>query len=333
MADMRPRAARRAPSILAAATLLLAGCGALPVTSSGPTSRADASPSFRLDATPSVSPPSLPTGPSPGATGPSPVAREHLRGTLAYSSDSGGNDDLYLLRLPDGAPVRLTDGPEKEFDPALSPDGTRIAYRRNPRTGSDAADIWVMNVDGTGKRNLTNAPERSNWAPAWTPGGRIAWSSMTGTTGELELWTMAADGSDARRVGEGWCEYAAPSPDGRSFVCAANVGGRYDLVIVDSTTGDRRPLTTTSQTEFGPSWSPDGAWIAFSRDLGEHWELLRVRPDGTDEQAVATEGVFPTWDPDGHLAWTGPGGINVANADGSGRIALEDPASFMSWVR
>jgi Tol biopolymer transport system component len=289
-------------------------------------------------ATPRVSPvvADLPTSPPSAlhSTSPSlvPVTRGELRGTIAYSSDAAGNDDVYLLRLEDGDPVRLTDGPEKEFDPAISPDGTRIAYRRNPRAGSDDADIWLMNADGSTKRNLTNAPERSNWAPAWAPDGRIAFARTTGTAGALELWTMDADGSDARRVSEGWCEYAVPSPDGSMFACAAAVGGHYDIVIVDAATGARRPLTTTPQTEFGPSWSPDGTWIAFSRDLGERWALLRVRPDGSGEQEVAPEGVFSTWDPDGHLVWSGPGGINVANDDGSGRIVLDIPGSFVSWV-
>jgi hypothetical protein len=47
---------------------------------------------------------------------------------------------------------------------------------------------------------------------------------------------------------------------------------------------------------------------------------------------VASEGVFSTWDPDGHLVWSGPGGINVANANGSGRIVLDVPGSFVSWA-
>ena len=49
------------------------------------------------------------------------------------------------------------------------------------------------------------------------------------------------------------------------------------------------------------------------------------------EEDVAREGVFSTWDPEGHLAWSGPGGIVVANADGSGRVALGYPASFIAW--
>ncbi len=253
-----------------------------------------------------------------------------LRGTIVYSSETAGNDDVYLVRLSDGEPIRLTDGPEKEFDPDLSPDGASIAYRRNPEPDSDEADIWVMDLDGGNKRNLTNAPELSNWAPAWTPGGEIVFSSMRGGNGVLELWSMNADGGNLRQVSEGWCEYADVSPDGSEFVCAQAVGSRYDIVIVDED-GGRRSVTTTPVTEFGPSWSPDGQWIVFSRDTGERWELLRVRPDGSDEQHVADEGVFATWDPDGHLVWSGPGGINVARADGTGRVVLDYPAGFISW--
>ena len=100
--------------------------------------------------------------------------------------------------------------------------------------------------------------------------------------------------------------------------------------MVDAS-GSRRSLTTTPVTEFAPSWSPDGQWVTFSRDTVDRWELLRIRPDGSDEQTIAREGVFSTWDPAGHVVWSGPGGINVANADGSGRVVLDVPAMFVSW--
>lgn len=250
---------------------------------------------------------------------------------LVYSSDMSGNDDIYAVDFNAGTstPTLLTDGPEKEFDPDLSADGRQIAYRRNPDPDSDHADVWVMNVDGSGKRNLTNAPELSNWAPTWTPDDRIAFSRDT--AGVLELWLMNGDGSDVHRLAPGWCEYAAPSPDGSQFVCAGAVGAAYDIFVVSTATGERRALTATARTEFGPSWSRDGEWIAFSRDMGDRWELLVIKPDGTGERAVAPEGVFSTWSPADQLVWSGPGGINVANADGSQRVTLDYPAGFVSW--
>ena len=271
--------------------------------------------------------------PSPSPLQLTPVDATELDGTMAYSTvvDESGSDDVLVLELDGGRgePVRLTDGPAKEFDPALSPDGELIAYRVSPRADSDEADIWVMRTDGTGRRNLTRSPEDLNWAPTWSTDGRIVYSSQRGSPGRPQLWSMAADGSDQRLLGAGWCEYAAPSPDGR-YVCSSSSGGAYDLVIVEEG-GDRQDLTSTPESEFGATWSPDGEWIVFSRDTGERWELHRIRADGTDEQVVAAEGVFATWGPESLLAWTGPGGIAVANPDGSGQVTLDHAAEFISW--
>jgi TolB protein len=253
-----------------------------------------------------------------------------LRGTIVFSAEThDGNVDVYVLHLRQGDPIRLTDDHAKEFDPDLSPDGTQIAYRRNPEPGSDEADIWVMDLDGGNQHNITNAPSLSNWAPAWTRDGLIAFSRM-GSGGVLETWTMMPDGSDALRIAAGWCEYPQPSPDGSQFVCAGSVGGRYDIFIV-TTGGERRAITATPVTEFGPAWSPDGEWIAFSRDEGDRLALMVIRPDGSGEREVAHEGAFPTWDPDGHLVWSGPGGINVSNPDGTGRVVLLYAAEFIDW--
>ena len=249
-----------------------------------------------------------PVSPVPRASleGPGPsIDSTTFTGTIVYSAEIGGNEDVFLLRLDGSGPVRLTDDSAQEFDPDLSPDGTRIAYRRNPSSSSDHADIWIMDVDGSDKRNLTDSPQFSNWAPSWTPDGRIAFSSSRGSPGALETWTMTADGSDKKRVAEGWCEYPAPDPTGARFVCASPTGGRYDIhVLVD---GEHHPLTTTPETEFGASWSPDGQWIAYSRDTGEHWELWVIRPDGTSERQVAPEGVFSTWSPAGTARVVGSG--------------------------
>jgi Tol biopolymer transport system component len=269
------------------------------------------------------------TVPTAVAAPPTAVAATSPGGTIVYSAEVDGNEDVFIVQ-PSDPPVRLTSDDAKEFDPDLSPDGQHIVYRRNPDSGSDHADIWIMDRNGGNRRNLTNAPELSNWSPSWTPDGRIVFASIRDGSVALELWIMDADGGRASRVGAGWCEYPSPSPDGTSYVCSASVGGAYDLVII-SEDGVRTPLTNTPMSEFGASWSPDGRWISFSRDLGDRWELRRIRPDGTGEEVIADEGAFSTWTPDGRLAWSGPGGINVADADGTNLIRIDLVADFISW--
>jgi Tol biopolymer transport system component len=60
----------------------------------------------------------------------------------------------------------LTRNPAFEADPAWSPDGRSIAFR-STRDGNP--EIYVMNADGSGQRNLTRSPADEGWI-AWSPG-------------------------------------------------------------------------------------------------------------------------------------------------------------------
>jgi hypothetical protein len=60
--------------------------------------------------------------------------------------------DIYLMTADGSAFINLTDDPAVDGDPAWSPDGSRIAF---VSTRSGTADLWVMNVDGTGLTQVT----------------------------------------------------------------------------------------------------------------------------------------------------------------------------------
>ena len=80
-------------------------------------------------------------------------------------------------------------GPEDDRMPVWSPDGRRLAFVRDD-------DIWIVGADGSEPRRLT-ADQAANFDPDWSPtGDRIAFSSQR--SGEVRIWTIAADGSDAR---------------------------------------------------------------------------------------------------------------------------------------
>jgi TolB protein len=110
----------------------------------------------------------------------------------------------------DGSAQRLLSPPgseENDSAPAFGPDG-RIAFERS---GSMGRDVWVMNADGSGQRNLTNTPGISERDPEFSPDG-----TMIVYARDEGLFLMNADGSARRRLAStpeppGYDEVAEPS--------------------------------------------------------------------------------------------------------------------------
>jgi len=86
--------------------------------------------------------------------------------SLIVALDLGGRLDIYLVPIDGRAPVRLTDDPAADYQPALSPDGSSIAFRR----GEEGGRIWLMAADGSNQRPLTREGTEA-YQPAWSPDG------------------------------------------------------------------------------------------------------------------------------------------------------------------
>ena len=150
----------------------------------------------------------------------------------------------------DGANVkRLTHSVGYDGGPWISPDGSKIVWRAwHPQTGeekrqwqdnmannyiqSTPLDIWVMNVDGSEKRRLTNNGA-TNWAPSWHPDGkRIVFSSNMDDWREdlktfghnFELYLIDVNGGGLQRItyNDVFDSFPMFSPTGKHIVFASN---------------------------------------------------------------------------------------------------------------
>lgn len=87
-------------------------------------------------------------------------------GTMAYSSNRGGDYDLWLLRK-DGKPEPLTDDAALDARPSWSADGKRLVFES---TREGASDLWAYDLSSKVFTRLTQMPGGARM-PVWAPAG------------------------------------------------------------------------------------------------------------------------------------------------------------------
>lgn len=265
-----------------------------------------------------------------------------------YSVAPGGGDLVNLtgaLTSPEGPP-------NAAFEPSVSADGSRIVFGVDSQA---TAEIWIINADGSGARQLTD-DNLLDQAPAISPdGSRVVWNqhSPAEMFTDRDLWTMGSDGSGQQLFYDGGNEERSSqfTPDGQTIVIASETGD-YDIRKVPATlTG--LPLTTSTgiadeddQLTYEPTVSPDGGQVAFmqvptSAPLGSPFDIYGVSIEGGTPVPLfdsAASERDPSYSPDGtKLAFSVDGVPMVGNADGSGEpqpldIGVATSAGGFEWA-
>ena len=243
---------------------------------------------------------------------------------VASAAYPGANGAIALARngriwvvQPNGTQANLARG----YEPAWSPDGTRIAYVRERRSGgrhNGLETIWIMQADGSGKTRITSK-HRFSTSPSWSPDGtRLVFASNSGTAG-FELYTIGVEGVPAEvpvRLTDspGWEGHPTWSPDGTriAFEVFSNFGpttGIFRIGVVAADGGDYTLMTpATTAFDLHPDWSPDSASLVF--DSNRHnpgeadYDVYTMAADGGRVTRVTTapgsaRNAFPVWSPDG----------------------------------
>ena len=163
-------------------------------------------------------------------------------GRIVFTSVRDGDMEIYSMNADGSGVRRLTNRPGPDGGPFFSRDGKQIVFRGRASQGAELADyqallaqglwrptsleIFVMNSDGTGLRQVTTLGKAS-FAPYFTPDGRrvIFSSNVHDPRGrDFDLYLINVDGTGLERItwNPTFDGFPMFSPDGRTLVFASN---------------------------------------------------------------------------------------------------------------
>ena len=215
--------------------------------------------------------------------------------SVVYAQFGGENIyDIYEITL-EGKTTQLTNGMGILTAPEISPDGSQIAFTHGTPLAQPA--IWVMDRDGSNPHQLYE----SGWDPTWSPDGEeiLFASDLNGT---VQIYILSLKNGSTRQVNaldylRGRTDW---SPRGE-IVTYSGTSWHRELYLMNADGSNPHQITPSGGNSQGPSFSPDGNWIAFTayfdhygEDLG--CEIYIMRRDGSDLRRL-TNNDYCDWQP------------------------------------
>lgn len=232
--------------------------------------------------------------------------------------------DLQFVELTSQALTPITVTPREALQPSISPDGQSIVF-----TASDTeSDLVELPLDGGPGRNLLSSA-RSESDPSWMHSGdQFAYSSDR--TGIPEIWLKnRRDGSERPLVGAKdfpklWVlalTEPAISPDDQRVAYAVLGSNGHAIYLSNVRGGPPLRLYDGSGDQRGPSWSPDGNWVAFQALINGRWTLMKASSGGGQATPIFDHCLpgHPKWSPTGDwISFQTADGLSLIHPDGTG---------------
>ena len=259
--------------------------------------------------------------------------------------------DIYTMPITGGKATNIASGLAWEMQPRFSPDGTQIAFTSD-RAGGD--NIWIMDVDGENKEQVTKETFRLLNNPTWSPDGQFIAARKHFTTsrslGVGEIWLYHTSGgsgvklvkkpseSHQKELGEPmfspdgqYVYYSQNITPGPIFEYAQNSNTElFQIKRYDMETGEIDTAAGGAGGAVRPAPSPDGKYLAYVKRVRAKSKLFlkdlesgkeRMIFDHLDQDMQETwgvQGMYPNmdWSPDSKTVYFWANGlIHTVNID------------------
>ena len=205
------------------------------------------------------------------------------------NQDEFFNYDLFTLTVADGSIQRLTATEYNEYDAIWSPDGKQIAYRGTRRgitdreTTMEDTHVWVMNADGSDRREIGAVIDNRQGAPHWSPDGAALFFTVQERGSNVLMRLPVSGGAPQYVVRErgGVFSFSVAKDGGLFYTCASPRD--FPQLYAKSVSGAPKKLTDLN------------ADILAGKQLGEVESLTFVSNDNKFEvEAFLTKPVGMT---------------------------------------
>ena len=261
--------------------------------------------------------------------------RENPAPLLAFTERGPTSDsEIHVIRA-DGTGHRvLTDNRLNDLVSSWSPHGRWLGYRLMRRNG--VRSYYAREVDGRGFVYVGGRDSGLGWSPDER---RVLIGGERYQVVDLETGARTPVFPRGRGIleGAGW------SPDASTIVFALTRYNDFWVPKVFAADADGTKVRRLARNGRAPAWSPDGRWIAFSRDVNDrrYVTVYVVRPDGTGLRRLSPVRVEQdwAWSPDGRWIavqqWlrNGTPRLGVLNVERGGIRWLSEGTGYADWFR
>jgi eukaryotic-like serine/threonine-protein kinase len=184
---------------------------------------------------------------------------------LALEIVDGKRRDIWVYEWERDALTRLTFAGGSNRFPVWTPDGQRIVYSSQEKSG--ALNLWWIRADGAGDAQRLAESRTFQGAGSWLPDGKVLGFSQLNSGTNFDILTLPIEGDEK----SGW------KP------------------------GEPKPFVNSAFNEVLPAFSPDGRWLAYMSDeSGSNEVYVRPFPNPGGKWQVSTGGGgYPKWSRNG----------------------------------